>query len=147
MKNYITGFVGLVVFFLISYYFYTPITFNNIKYINIAGQNIKVDLAENDRTRERGLSGRQSLGKNEGMLFVFDRPDKHRFWMKDMNFPIDMIWIDENMKVVYIKKDSRPESYPETYGPDEPAKYVLEVLSGFSEKNNLKVGDEVEFIY
>ena len=70
--------------------------------------------------------------------------------MKDMNFSIDMIWISENMKVVYIKKNARPESYPESYGPegnDKPAKYILEINSGFSEKNNLKIGDSVLFTY
>jgi len=58
-------------------------------------------------------------------------------------FPIDIIWINEYGNVVYIKKDAKPELYPETYGPgpnDGEAKFVLEVVSGFSDKNNLKVG-------
>ncbi len=78
------------------------------------------------------------------MLFVFDKPDIYSFWMKDMLFPIDMIWISEDGKVVYIERDARPESYPNSFIPDAPAKYVLEVNAGFSEKNNLKVGDKVE---
>jgi uncharacterized membrane protein (UPF0127 family) len=67
--------------------------------------------------------------------------------MKDMNFPIDIIWISEDLNIVYIKKDARPELFPESYRPETKAKYVLEVVSGFSEKNNLKVGDRVEFTY
>ena len=80
------------------------------------------------------------------MLFVFDKPGQYPFWMKDMNFAIDIIWIGEDLRVVYIKKDARPELYPETYTPTENAKYVLEVPAGFSEKNNLKVGDSASFL-
>lgn len=119
------------------------------QYVKIAGQKIKVDLALTPAQQNQGLSGRSALLENEGMLFVFDTPGKYSFWMKDMNFPIDMIWIQgENtadLKIVYIKKNARPELYPETYGPDREANYVLEVVSGFAEKNNLQVGDSVEF--
>ncbi len=119
----------------------------DIKGLVIAGQSIKVDLALTDPVREQGLSGRNPLEENEGMLFVFEHPDKYNFWMKDMNFPIDMIWLNTDMKVVYIKKDARPELYPEEYGPEENATYVLEIASGFSEKNNLKIGDRATFTY
>ena len=104
-------------------------------------------MALTDTKREQGLSARVVLAENNGMLFIFDRSGVYPFWMKDMNFPIDIIWLDENLKVVYIKKDARPESYPDVYGSEKKAKYVLEVSSGFSEKNNLKVGDGVDFTY
>ena len=76
--------------------------------------------------------------------------------MKDMNFPIDMIWLapsvggDDDAKVVYIAKDATPASYPSTFGPganDQDALYVIEVPSGFADANNLKVGDSVLFTY
>ena len=119
----------------------------NIKYVKIAGQVIKVDLALTKEALAQGLSGRSGLKENEGMLFIFDNPDTYSFWMKDMNFPIDIIWIDETMKITYIKKDARPELYPETYGPKDASKYILEVVSGFSDENNLKEEDRVKFIY
>jgi len=119
----------------------------NIKYVKIAGQNIKVDLALTPAQQSQGLSGRTGLGTDEGMLFIFDKPGIYPFWMKDMNFPIDIIWMDENLQVVYIKKDARPELYPETYEPDTNIKYVLEVPSGFSENNNLKEGGKAELVY
>ena len=118
-----------------------------IGYIKIGGQNIKIELAITPAEQERGLSGKTELKENESMLFVFDHPDKHYFWMKDMNFPIDIIWLNDNGEILYIEKDAWPESYPKTFGPEMDSKYVLEVIAGFSEKNNLKVGDEVEFIY
>lgn len=119
---------------------------SDIKHVNIAGNILKIDLAITEESRTRGLSGRPQLNADEAMLFVFDRADKYSFWMKDMNFPLDIIWIGEDLKVVYIKKNALPESYPESYYPPVEAKYVLEVVAGFSEKNNLREGDSVEFL-
>jgi uncharacterized membrane protein (UPF0127 family) len=122
----------------------------DIKYITIAGQELKIDLALTEVDKNRGLSGRPVLNKDEGMLFVFEKPGKLSFWMKDMNFPIDIIWIGEDLKVVYIKKNATPASYPDAFQPgenDKDAKYVLEVVAGFSDKYNLKIGDLAEFRY
>ena len=153
-KNYFIGFVALIIFLLICYHFWTAVNFDNIKYVKIAGQEIKVELVLTKEAQERGLSGRNELKKGEGMLFVFEQPARHYFWMKEMNFPIDIIWLSEGLKVIYVKKDARPESYLsagevglETYGPDAEVKYVLEVAAGFSEENNLQIGDKVQFIY
>jgi hypothetical protein len=167
----IFSFIIVIIFFLVGFFLInssshpTPspipdarggigVRSEDIKYVKIAGQNIKVELALTPAQQEQGLSSRQGLAEglaeNTGMLFVFTNPGKYPFWMKDMNFPIDIIWLDENGNIVYIKKDARPELYPETYGPgpsDSEAKYVLEVISGFSDKNNLKVGDSALFTY
>ncbi len=121
--------------------------YSKIQFVKIADQRIKVELALTNAVREQGLSGRREMNNNEGMLFIFDHSGKYPFWMKDMNFPIDIIWISEDMKVIYIKKDARPESYPESYAPKQNALCVLEIASGFSDKNNLREGDKVEFTY
>jgi|SRR3989344_6918491 len=149
IKNifYFVPILFLVLFlFNISY----PQDIVDIRYVKMAGQRIKVDLASTPGEQGQGLSGRAPLKEDEGMLFVFERPGKYSFWMKDMNFAIDIIWIAgedfRDLKVVYIKEGARPESYPEQYVPDEDAKYVLEVVTGFSGKHNLKVGDKVEFV-
>lgn len=144
-KNLLGGLFAIVVLFLLCYHFWTAVIIDNIKYVKIAGQNIKVDLALTKEEQAQGLSARGVLADNEGMLFVFNQPGKYPFWMKEMNFAIDIIWLGEDMRVIYIKNNALPELYPETYGPNDNAKYVLEVVSGFSEKNNLKVGDRVEF--
>ena len=119
---------------------------NKISFVKIAGQKLKVDLAITTEEQERGLSGRKDIKDDVGMLFIFQNSSKNFFWMKEMNFPIDMIWIDENFQVLYIEKNAKPESYPETFGPNKNSKYVLEVKANFSEKNNLKVGEKVEFL-
>jgi uncharacterized membrane protein (UPF0127 family) len=139
-------------FFLIQHLTKPPIAqvSQKIKFVQIGGQKVKVDLALTEVEQTQGLSGRSSLAPNTGMLFVFDQSSRQLFWMPDMNFSIDMIWITPNMKVDYIEKDATPASYPATFGPganDGVAKYVLEVPAGFSEKNNLKVGDSVQSIY
>ena len=151
MKKKFFAIFFLVIFTLVGFFLINQssknLTPENIKQIKIAGQNIKVILALNAGTQEQGLSGKSGLEENSGMLFVFEKPSKYYFWMKGMNFPIDIIWITEDLKVSYIKKNAQPESFLETYGPDTDIKYVLEVVAGFSEKNNLKVGDEVLFTY
>ena len=122
----------------------------DIKFIQIGGQKVQVALALTSAEQTKGLSGRTGLAENQGMLFVFDTPGKYLFWMKDMRFPIDMIWLGADFKIVYLKKNASPQLYPETYGPglkDGEAKYVLEVPAGFSAKNNLQVGESVQFTY
>jgi uncharacterized protein len=116
-----------------------------IQSVKIAGKILKVGLALTQKEQEQGLSGRNNLGEDEGMLFIFDHIDKYPFWMKDMKFPLDIIWISDDYHVVYIKENALPESYPESFSPSLDSKYVLEVNTGFSQKNNLKVGDEVNF--
>lgn len=150
------GYVFLIFVILLTTLFVLQNTPKKIKgnklaevhYVQIAGQEIKVDLALTPEMQSQGLSGRQDLPEGEGMLFVFQNAGIYPFWMKDMNFPIDIIWLapseggdGQDLKVIYIKKDAQPSSYPDSFGPNQNAKYVLEVPSGFSDKNNLKVGD------
>ena len=80
------------------------------------------------------------------MLFVFDKPDTYGFWMKDMHFSIDMIWLDENFRVVTVASDVPANSYPKTYHPTDKSLYVLETNAGYAEKNNIKVGDILDFV-
>lgn len=108
--------------------------------ISFLDQTMKVYIADNPRTRTRGLSNKTYLPEGKGMLFVFEKPDKYSFWMKDMNFAIDMIWIDEKGKVVYIEKNATPESYPTSFMTNKDALYVLEVNAGFVTQKGIKVG-------
>lgn len=107
-----------------------------------------VDIADNLNKREKGLSGRQSLGNDGGMLFIFEEETLPGFWMKDMNFPIDIIWIDKNMKIISIEKSLEPceegKECPVVY-PDEKIKYVLEINSGLSDGYGFEEGNSVYF--
>ncbi len=101
---------------------------------------IPVELADSAGARARGLSGRQSLPPESGMLFIFDEPDRYGFWMKDMHFPIDIIWIDEAGRVVDITERLQPSTYPNSFSPSSPARYVLEVNAEFAMTHEIKRG-------
>lgn len=118
----------------------------NINYVKINEQIIAVELVSDAELQEKGLSDREKLEENTGMLFVFKNSGVHSFWMKDMKFNIDMIWLDEAGKIIFIKKNVSPDSFPETFSSNKDAQYVLEVTAGFSEKNNLQEGNFVEFL-
>lgn len=110
--------------------------------VRIHDTDIKVDVVETPEERNKGLSGRESLANGEGMLFVFEKMDTYSFWMPDMHFAIDIIWLDENMKVMHIQENATPESYPTNFTPPVPAKYVLEVPAYFSKEKGIVVGDQ-----
>lgn len=109
----------------------------NSCYVELNGQKINVTLAKNDAERQLGLSYTKSLAINSGKLFVFDELGMHGFWMKDMNYPIDIIWFDENWSVVGLESNLAPETYPKVFYPKKPARYVLEINAGQSNKLNL----------
>jgi len=112
------------------------VTLSNIK--------LSVIIADTPALQERGLSGHPALAEKEGMLFVFPLPVRTGFWMKDMLFPIDIIWFDASRQIVDVWENALPESYPEIRAPQSDAMYVLEVQSGYYKKHNLKMGDVVE---
>lgn len=104
---------------------------------------ITVEVAQSSSQRRRGLSGRESLAPDHGMLFVMPTEERHSFWMKDMKFPIDMIWIDERGTIVDILHDVTPDSYPTLFRSTVPVQFILETKSGFSKKNSIDIGDFV----
>ena len=95
--------------------------------IQIGSTLITAEIADTPAKRELGLSGRPALPADRGILFIFDQPDRHGFWMKDMNFPIDIVWLDENKRVVNITKNLQPNSYPQLFYPPQDIKYALEI--------------------
>ena len=111
----------------------------------LGGKEFFVDLADTNLKRQKGLSESSPLLDNQGMFFIFESSGTHGFWMKDMLYSIDIIWIDQNMQITHIEKSAGPNSYPKTFYPNNPSMYVLEISSGQSEILGLKIGDAVEF--
>jgi uncharacterized membrane protein (UPF0127 family) len=111
--------------------------------ISPQGVNIQVRVANTDKTRELGLSYFKTLAKNEGMLFSFPQLGIYPFWMKDMNFPLDIIWIDENSIIVDRVISVDPSSYPNSFIPQHAAQYVLEIPAGTADQYGLIVGASV----
>jgi uncharacterized protein len=103
-----------------------------------------VEIAEKDSQRIKGLSGREEIGENKGMFFKFDQEDYWSIWMKEMLFPLDIVWLDQNLTVVDIRENVSPETYPEAFLPQKPAKYVLEINAGLCEKHGIKINDQAK---
>jgi uncharacterized membrane protein (UPF0127 family) len=103
--------------------------------------SIAAEVARSPAERMQGLSGRDALQDGAGMLFVFEQSERYEFWMPDMRISIDIIWLDEDMRVVHIKENATPESYPEKFVPNTPARYVLEVPAGFVAMHGVNNGD------
>jgi uncharacterized membrane protein (UPF0127 family) len=107
---------------------------------------VAVDVVETPALRERGLSGRAALAEHEGMLFLFPTPKIQSFWMKEMNFAIDILWIRDG-RIVGISPDLPPPprmlmQLPR-YASPEPCDVVLEVRAGQAKRWGLAIGDPV----
>ena len=127
----------------------TDTTTTSVKgpYVVVRGVKLWVEVADTPDERGRGLSDRDMLPKDAAMLFVFETPGKHGFWMYRMRFPLDIIWIDEGLRVVYFVENVKPcVNVCETYEPPADALYVLEVNAGFVKSHGVMVGDKVEIV-
>ena len=76
--------------------------------VSINGFKVLLALASTDEQRIKGLSGLEKINEDEGMLFLFDQPSKQGFWMNEMKFPIDIIWLDSNSRVIHIERNLQP---------------------------------------
>ena len=121
----------------------------SVKSAVIAGNEISLEIAQTPKEKEQGLSGRESIPENHGMLFIISPKSGSPFWMIDMKFPLDIIWISDN-QIVHIDENTPPptpgqkEKDLPLYYPPKPVDYVLEVNGGFSSEHKIKVGDRVE---
>ncbi len=120
-----------------------PEHFQTIPTLRVGDQSIILEMADTEEKRVQGLSGRPSLESNRGMLFVFDEVGSYGFWMKDMHFAIDIVWISADLRVAGVSKNAQPESYPNIFYSPTPIKYVLELNSGESEKLGIDTGSEL----
>lgn len=113
----------------------------------VSGHQLLVEIRRTSPEKALGLSGRESLPQNTGMLFVFDPPEKTGFWMKDMLFDLDIVWIKAGRIIQIdtgVKAPQNQRQTPQSVFPPEPIDYVLELNSGAALELGLKVGDPVE---
>jgi len=138
------------VFVLVSFFILFLFTklLKKYKTVKINKIRIKAEIADNVIKKTIGLMFRKFLPKNEGMLFIFDKEGYHPFWTINMRFPIDIIWINKEKRVVKIVKNAQPfKPICNLYNPKEKAKYVLEVNANFTTKNKIKVGTKLDFTF
>jgi len=105
--------------------------------------SLTVEIASTPLARQRGLSGRRGLAGDSGMLFVLKRESPQGIWMKDMQFPLDILWFDSKLRLVGTADNVKPDSYPKIFKPDQPAKYILEVNAGFLAQHPLEPGERM----
>lgn len=145
-------FLLTAIFILIIFYFMNSNTFKSLYNEGtavLAGQTVNLDISKTLDEKTLGLSGRDQLEEDEGMWFVYDEPKELSFWMKNMKFPIDIIWIRSG-EVVDFSIDAKPEpgvkdADLKRYWPRVAADTVLEVRSGWVRAHGVKIGDTVDF--
>lgn len=118
------------------------------KKVKVGQAQLIVEVATTPVSQARGLSGRDNLVPNTGMLFVYSAPTTHNFWMQGMKFPLDFIWIADN-QVVQIDENIKPPT-PANAEPirvyvQQPYTMVLEAAAGWVKSNNINLGDKIEY--
>lgn len=120
---------------------YTPFSDTSHLTVRINTTTFIAEAAVSPLKKEQGLSGRETLGENEGMLFIFSKPQSPGFWMKGMKLPLDFIWI-QGASVIGITPNIAADSQ-EILTPPSPANIILEIPAGAAEKNSIRIGDTV----
>ncbi len=150
-------FIGLLVLVALAWFLYAqhaaptsqsgqpllPVTPITIPTTSGSSTIIEAELATTETEREAGLSARATLPKNGGMLFVFDQSGQYGFWMKDMRFPLDIIWAAADGTITTIAAGLSPATYPKVFYPSALSKYVLEVPAGFAAAHGVTLGSKI----
>jgi hypothetical protein len=139
--------ITLLLILILALLFFKFMPLKKTRTLKIGKTIVQVEIADTAEKQEEGLSGRESLGKREGMLFVYPKKDFYRFWMKGMKFNLDFIWIADSRVVdltLNVPVENKPDTDLTIYTPKAPVDQLLEVNSGFVKKNNIKLQDKVE---
>lgn len=108
--------------------------------------SINAKTAKTSNEREIGLSGTEKLDDKSGMIFYFEESSADNcFWMKDTLIPLDMVFLDDNKKIVTVYENVTPDSYPTEFCPNTDAKYGLEINAGMASEFGLITGSTVHF--
>lgn len=139
---------SLVLVFLVLILIVGGLAYYNLgqEKVCVGNQCFEVEVADSQEERGRGLMYRDSLANDKGMFFVFKNSERHDFWMKNTEIPLDIIWINSDMEIVHMEHNVQPceTENCQTYSPDESSMYVLEINSGLSEEYGIEEGDKVE---
>jgi uncharacterized membrane protein (UPF0127 family) len=113
--------------------------------VTVNSNTLRAEVADTPEAITQGLGGRRSLPADHAMLFVFDSDGTYCFWMKDMHFPIDVVWLNKDKKVVSVKQRVQPSSYPDQFCPDSDARYVIEMNAGQASNLGITTGTAAAF--
>ncbi len=113
--------------------------------VELNEEDVTLALAADPARRRLGLSEVETLPEEYGMLFVFPAEEPHGFWMKQMNFSLDIIWLDRDRKIIKVMSNVSPETFPTTFGQEVNSQFVIELNIGSVQRYGLELGQEVEF--
>ena len=140
-RNFYIGLLAIVVIGSVIFFYRTEPSV--LPVAEFGGVSLRIEYATTPEARERGLGGRTEIQKDYAMLFVFNKDDKYGFWMKNTLMPLDIFWLDSKGQVVYIEQNVATSTYPNVFYPTEPARYVLETVSGFAREHDIKIGSKL----
>ncbi len=142
IKENIRLLIGAAVVLFIGLLIITFVMSKKATQVTVNDKTFNVSIAKTEKERQTGLSNTEKLSENQGMLFVFDKPDFYSFWMKNMDYPIDIIYINGD-KVTTVIENAKPgtsEANLEIYQPDSESDKVLEINAGLAKKYNIRKG-------
>ncbi len=129
--------VAVIIFFVMNYARETTVVLGD----GVFSTRVAVTSVDH----ARGLSGTEELKPHQAMLFVFESDEIHDIWMKDMKFAIDVVWLDKEKRVIHTESSLSPASYPKSYGPKKPTRYIVELPAGTVEGKNITKGKQASF--
>jgi hypothetical protein len=144
VRTFLDRRIERVIFILFLFWFSVVHSQNLLQIpLYIKGKEIRVEVAAAPEERAHGLMWRKHLGRDEGMLFIFEKEDYHGFWMKDTLIPLSIAFIDKEGRIVKIA-EMKPLTF-ESHTPPQPILYALEMNKGWFSTNGIKVGDFIRF--
>ncbi len=141
-KYFYSGLLAVAVVGIMGIFFYTTVSLEKLSAhtAEFGGVSLKIEYATTEAQKEKGLSGRENIPDDYGMLFIFKEDSLHGFWMKDMLVPVDIFWLDAQGHVVSISQNVATSTYPSVLYPIVSARYVLETAEGFAKKHDITIG-------
>ena len=118
---------------------------NGVTTLQAGRHGYQLSIVTTAHDQQKGLGGRASMPEDSGMLFVFPAEAPRCFWMKDMRFPLDIIWLSKQKQVVYVQSEVSPATYPDDFCPPQGAQYVIELNSGEAARAGITVGEKLTF--
>jgi uncharacterized membrane protein (UPF0127 family) len=135
--------IGIILILLFSYFFQNRIKIFFIEKENNFLKSYNFLLADTLEKRIQGLSGRDSFPPKTVMFFDFEKKDDCGIWMKDMKFSLDLLWLDDEFRVIDFKENISPSTFPEVFLPKSPCRYLIEAQEGFIKENAIQKGDKI----
>ncbi|HSX31866.1 MAG TPA: DUF192 domain-containing protein [Candidatus Saccharimonadales bacterium] len=136
----------LVVWFILLVVIWTTWPRGPHRVLQVGNRMYKLELVTTPEDMVKGLGGRGKLAGNAGMLFAYDQSAPNRcFWMKDMHFSIDILWLDAYKRAVHIEQSVSPKTYPKEFCAPQASQYVIELHEGEAKKAKISIGQTLNF--